>query len=48
MPKDRLAKTENSINDEFLTPHSSLVKPLMDDMKADDTNVSKSCFKSES
>lgn len=37
MPTVRLAKTEKSINDEFLTPHYSLVKPLIDKINADET-----------
>jgi hypothetical protein len=36
-PTVLLARTENSIRDEFLTPHSSLVNPKIDNMKADDT-----------
>ncbi len=37
MPTVRLAKTEKSMRDEFLTPHSSLVKPLIDKINADET-----------
>jgi hypothetical protein len=34
IPTVLLARTENSIKDEFLTPHSSPVKPRMDEIKA--------------
>lgn len=37
MPTVLLANTENNIREEFLTPHSYPVKPLIDDMKAADT-----------
>jgi hypothetical protein len=32
-----LAKTENSIREEFLTPHSSLVNPLIEEIKPYET-----------
>ena len=48
VPKVLLAKTEKSISEEFLTFHSSLVKPLIDVMNAEEIVASKSCLKSES
>ena len=36
-PTVLFAKTVKSINDEFLTPHSSLVKPLIEEMNASET-----------
>jgi len=46
MPTVRFAKTENNIKDEFRMPHSSLVKPRIDEIKAYETNGSRSFFKS--
>ena len=48
MPTVLLANTEKSIKEEFLTPHSSFVKPFIEEMKALDKNTSKSCLRSES
>ncbi len=36
-PTVRFDNTVKSIKDEFLTPHSSLVNPLIDDIKASET-----------
>lgn len=48
MPTVLFARVEKSIRAEFLTPHYSLVNPLIDLIKASETKISKSCFKSES
>lgn len=48
IPTVLLASVEKSINAEFRTPHSSLVNPFIDLIKASETKISKSCFKSES
>ena len=48
IPNVLLAKTEKSIREEFLTFHYSLVKPLIEVMKAAEILASKSCLKSES
>lgn len=37
MPTVRLANTEKSINEEFLTPHYSPVKPRIDEINAVET-----------
>lgn len=37
MPTVRLERTVKSISEEFLTPHSSLVNPLMEEMNAEET-----------
>jgi len=47
-PTVLLDKTVKSIKEEFLIPHSSLVKPLIEEINASETNESKSYFRSES
>lgn len=48
IPTVLLARIVNNISDEFRTPHSSLVNPLIDAIKAYEVYGSISAFKSES